>query len=65
MITYNPVVNNGRFQVSGFGKQFTFSAVDEASAKYKFIRKFELIYSSGTLKALTINVIRPTKRANG
>ena len=65
MITCNPVTKNGKFHVSGYGKDFTFSAIDEASAKYKFIQKFSMIYSSGTLQNLTVKVIRPTERMNG
>jgi hypothetical protein len=65
MITYNPVTKNGRFEVSGYGKKFTFSAIEIAGAKYKFIQKFNLAYSSDTLQKLTVKVIRPTERVNG
>lgn len=65
MITYNPVVKNGRFEISGFGHTATFSRCLAGDAKYAFIVKFGLTYDTETMKALTCKVVRQVQRVNG
>ncbi len=70
MITYNPVVKNGKFQVSGFDGTRTVTAMDEANAKWKYLAKHYGEKMNGFrynehVKELKVTVIRQTERMNG
>ena len=64
-IRYNPVVKNGRFEVSGFGKSFIFSRCLQGDAKYAFLMKFGFAYTSENMQALTVKVVRQVQRMYG
>jgi len=70
MITYNPVTKNGRFEINGFDGKRTVSAINEAGAKWKYLRKAYGKDMNGYrynlhVAHLTVKVIRPTERMNG
>jgi hypothetical protein len=37
---YNPVLQNGLFEVTGWGQRKRYRAADVAGAKYKFLERF-------------------------
>jgi len=57
-MTYNPVVRNGRFEVSNGTTTKTYSAVDEAQAKFKFCKGAGIAFKPGQLSARTVLATR-------
>ena len=70
MIKYNPVVKQGRFEVSGFDGKRTVTAIDIANAKWKYLKKAYGKDMNGYrynlhVQHLTVKVVTPTERLNG
>lgn len=60
-MNYNPILENGVFIVSGFGKTKKISAADSANAKWKFCNQIGIDFSPEMLSCKTI---KKTKRTN-